>query len=53
MPGRAGAELLAVAREAFTNGMQTAALTGAVLLLAAAALAAATLQGIRMRDTQE
>jgi DHA2 family multidrug resistance protein-like MFS transporter len=53
MPGRAGAELLATAREAFTSGMQSAAITGAVLLLAAAALATATLRGIRVRDAQE
>ncbi|MEU1594245.1 MFS transporter [Streptomyces sp. NPDC005708] len=53
MPGRAGAELLGTAREAFTSGMQSAAITGAVLLLAAAALATATLRGIRVRDAQE
>ncbi|MFJ8727407.1 MFS transporter [Streptomyces sp. NPDC004166] len=50
LPGRAGAELLAVAREAFTSGMQAAAITGAALLLAAAALAAACLRGIKVRD---
>jgi DHA2 family multidrug resistance protein-like MFS transporter len=53
MPGRAGAELLATAREAFTSGMQSAAITGAVLLLAAAALATATLRGIRVGRAQE
>jgi len=53
LPGRAGAELLAVAREAFTNGMQAAAIAGAALLLTAAALAAASLRGIKVRDGQE
>lgn len=53
LPGRTAADLPAVARGAFTDGMQTAALAGAVLLLAAAALAAVTLRGIRVRDTQE
>ncbi|MEU8589699.1 MFS transporter [Streptomyces sp. NPDC048664] len=53
LPGGAGADLTAVAREAFTNGMQTASAAGAVLLLGAAALAAATLRGIRVREHQE
>ncbi|GAA3816405.1 MFS transporter [Streptomyces chiangmaiensis] len=53
IPGRAGAELLTVARESFTNGMQAAAITGAALLLGAAALAAASLPGLRGRDGQE
>ncbi|MEU6222010.1 MFS transporter [Streptomyces sp. NPDC047022] len=53
LPGRTGAELLEVAREAFTDGMQAAAVTGAVLLLGAAVLAAVSLRGIRVRETQE
>ncbi|MFD1661365.1 MFS transporter [Streptomyces caeni] len=53
MPGRAAAELLATAREAFTHGMQAAAVTGAVLLLASAALAGASLRAVRVRETRE
>lgn len=52
MPGRAAAELPATAREAFTHGMQAAAVTGAVLLLASAALAGASLRAIRVRGTR-
>lgn len=46
LPSRAADALLATAREAFTTGMHVAALTGAVLLLGAAALAAAALRGV-------
>ncbi|MBO4254738.1 MFS transporter [Streptomyces griseorubiginosus] len=42
--------LATVAREAFTNGMQGAAIAGAVLLAGAAALAARALRGIRVYD---
>ncbi|MFE0520161.1 MFS transporter [Streptomyces sp. NPDC058954] len=42
--------LAATAREAFTNGMQGAAVAGAVLLAGAAVLAARTLRGIRLTD---
>ncbi|MER5509036.1 MFS transporter [Streptomyces sp. NPDC002766] len=42
--------LAATAREAFTNGMQGAAIAGAVLLAGAAVLAARALQGIRVGD---
>ncbi|MFJ9727606.1 MFS transporter [Streptomyces sp. NPDC101209] len=42
--------LAATAREAFTHGMQGAAIAGAVLLAAAAVLAARTLRGIRVGD---
>ncbi|MFJ5779410.1 MFS transporter [Streptomyces sp. NPDC093094] len=50
MPGRTGEALATAAREAFTHGMQTAAVVGAVLLLAAAALAALGLRGIQVRE---
>ncbi|MEU2620102.1 MFS transporter [Streptomyces sp. NPDC007157] len=43
LPGDTGAALLHTAREAFTNGMQGAAIAGAVLLVGAAAGAAVTL----------
>ncbi|WP_055568878.1 MFS transporter [Streptomyces atriruber] len=46
LPSRAADALLATAREAFTTGMHVAALTGAVLLLGAAALAAVALRGV-------
>ncbi|MFE9775970.1 MFS transporter [Streptomyces sp. NPDC005931] len=49
LPGRAGNVLATAAREAFTSGMQGAAITGALLLAAAAALAARGLRGIRVR----
>ncbi|MEU0335558.1 MFS transporter [Streptomyces sp. NPDC006193] len=44
LPGRAGASLLAAARQAFTDGMQGAAVAGAVTLALAAAGAAVTLR---------
>ncbi|MEU6991231.1 MFS transporter [Streptomyces sp. NPDC046465] len=44
MRGEAASALAATAREAFTSGMHVAALSGAALLLLAAALAAATLR---------
>ncbi|MDN3025049.1 MFS transporter [Streptomyces sp. S.PB5] len=44
MPG-----LATVAREAFTSGMQGAAIAGAVILAGAAALAAVTLRGVEVR----
>ena len=47
--GRTGRTLLATAaREAFTSGMQGAAIAGTVLLIGAAALAARALKGIRV-----
>ncbi|MFE9170067.1 MFS transporter [Streptomyces kebangsaanensis] len=49
LPGRAGDALAAAAREAFTSGMHGAALAGTAVLLLAAAGAAATLRGIRVR----
>ncbi|MET7737870.1 MFS transporter [Streptomyces sp. NPDC005402] len=42
--------LATAAREAFTSGMQGAAITGAVLLVGAAALAAVTLRGVEVRE---
>ncbi|MET9549823.1 MFS transporter [Streptomyces sp. NPDC006627] len=44
LPGRPADTLLATAREAFTTGMHAAALTGAVILLAAATVAAGALR---------
>ncbi|EPD64650.1 MFS transporter [Streptomyces sp. HGB0020] len=50
LPGRTGDALATTAREAFTSGMQGAAIAGAVLLTAAALLAARALRGIRVID---
>ncbi len=47
LPGRAGESLASAGREAFTSGMQAAAVAGALLLLAASALAATTLRELR------
>ncbi|WP_371599559.1 MFS transporter [Streptomyces sp. NBC_00564] len=52
LPGDAGQALTTAAREAFTSGMQGAAIAGAVLLLGAAALAAATLRKVRVREAE-
>ncbi|MEU2912076.1 MFS transporter [Streptomyces massasporeus] len=49
LSGRAGDALATAAREAFTSGMHTAAVTGAVLLAGAAAAAAVTLRRVRVR----
>ena len=53
LPGRAGDALAATAREAFTSGMQGAAIAGALLLAGAAGLAAVTLRGIGVSDVCE
>lgn len=53
LPGRAGDALATAAREAFTSGMQGAAVAGALLLLSAAGLAALGLRGIRVREQAE
>ncbi|MFE7171898.1 MFS transporter [Streptomyces sp. NPDC057616] len=50
LPGRAGDALATAAREAFTNGMQGAAIAGAVLLAGAALSAARALRGIHVAD---
>ena len=50
LPGRAGDALATAAREAFTSGMQGAAIAGAVLLAGAAVPAARALRGIRVGD---
>ncbi|MEV5104871.1 MFS transporter [Streptomyces massasporeus] len=50
LPGRAGDALATAAREAFTSGMHAAAVTGAVLLAGAAAVAAVTLRRVRVRE---
>ncbi|WP_369212177.1 MFS transporter [Streptomyces flavofungini] len=52
LPGRAADTLTATAREAFTSGMHTAALTGAVLLLMAAGVAAKALRGVAVRTAK-
>ncbi|MBD0421024.1 MFS transporter [Streptomyces sp. TRM S81-3] len=53
LPGRAGDALATAAREAFTSGMQGAAIAGAVVLAAAAGLAAKGLRGIRVRKAAD
>ncbi|MFD5159791.1 MFS transporter [Streptomyces hawaiiensis] len=50
LPGRAGDALATTAREAFTSGMNAAALAGAALLLGAAVLAAITLRRVGVRE---
>ncbi|MEU2715003.1 MFS transporter [Streptomyces sp. NPDC007205] len=50
LPGRAGESLLATAREAFTSGMQGAAIAGAVVVALAAVGAAVSLRRIEIRD---
>ncbi|GAA2643038.1 hypothetical protein GCM10010307_46490 [Streptomyces vastus] len=52
MPGRAGEALATAAREAFTHGMQAAAIAATVLLLGAAVLASVTLRRVRVRETE-
>ena len=52
LPGRAGDALVTAAREAFTSGMQAAAVAGALLLLGAAVLAAVSLRQVRVRETE-
>jgi DHA2 family multidrug resistance protein-like MFS transporter len=47
LPGAAGSELLGAAREAFTSGLNVAAVVGAVLFAALAILTATTLRHIR------
>jgi len=53
LPGRAGDALASSAREAFTGGLQGAAIAGALVLAAAALLAARTLRPIRLPKEQE
>ncbi|MER5180011.1 MFS transporter [Streptomyces sp. NPDC002896] len=50
LPGRAGDALVSAAREAFTNGMQAAAVAAVVLLLGAAGLAVVALRRVGVRD---
>ncbi|MFD9445722.1 MFS transporter [Streptomyces sp. NPDC060006] len=50
MPSRAGDALTAAAREAFTSGMQAAAVAGALLLLGAAVLATVSLRQVHIRE---
>ncbi|MER5717566.1 MFS transporter [Streptomyces sp. NPDC002132] len=49
LPGRAGDALATAAREAFTSGMQGAAVAAAVLLAGSAVAAATTLRSIRVK----
>ncbi|MGD6743134.1 MFS transporter [Streptomyces sp. BH106] len=51
LPGEAGRALTTAVRVAFTDGMQAAAIAGAVVLLAAAVLAVATLRKVTVRET--
>ncbi|WP_406173720.1 MFS transporter [Streptomyces sp. NBC_00996] len=53
LPGDAGQALTTAAREAFTSGMQAAAIAGAVLLLGAAVLATATLRKVQVPEAAE
>jgi MFS transporter, DHA2 family, multidrug resistance protein len=50
LPGRTGDALATAAREAFTDGMQGAAIAGAVVLAGAAAAATTTLRRSRVSD---
>ncbi|MFF8897282.1 MFS transporter [Streptomyces lydicus] len=50
LPGRAGEVLLAAARTAFTDGLQTAVLVAAGVMALAAALAIALLRGLRTTE---
>ncbi|MDQ0686449.1 DHA2 family multidrug resistance protein-like MFS transporter [Streptomyces achromogenes] len=50
LPGRTGDALATAAREAFTHGMQGAAIAGAVVLAGAAAAATTTLRRTRVGD---
>ncbi|QEV20413.1 MFS transporter [Streptomyces alboniger] len=53
LPERASDTLLTTAREAFTSGMHAAALTGAVILLAAATVAASALRTKKPDELEE
>ncbi|MER6352278.1 MFS transporter [Streptomyces sp. NPDC001634] len=52
LPSGAGDALATAAREAFTSGMQGAAIAGAVLLAGAAVAAAATLRRVQVREPE-
>lgn len=52
LPDRTGEALVTTAREAFTNGMQAAAIAATVLLLGAAVLASVTLRRVRAREAK-
>jgi DHA2 family multidrug resistance protein-like MFS transporter len=52
LPGDAGQALATAAREAFTSGMQAAAIAGMVLLLGAAALATVALRKVHVREAE-
>ncbi|MFI1178087.1 MFS transporter [Streptomyces sp. NPDC020799] len=50
LPGRAGESVLATAREAFTHGMNIAAVGGTLILLVAAVLTVAALRNVRTEE---
>ncbi|GAA0323943.1 MFS transporter [Streptomyces turgidiscabies] len=50
LPARTGDALITAAREAYTHGMQAAAVAGMVLALGAAVLAARALRGVTVRE---
>ncbi|QEU87871.1 hypothetical protein CP969_26675 [Streptomyces viridosporus T7A] len=50
LPEGAGDALATAAREAFTSGMNAAAVAGAVVLAGAAVLAGTALRGVRVRE---
>ncbi|MGC5564731.1 MFS transporter [Streptomyces sp. FR-108] len=52
LPSRAGDAVVVAAREAFTSGMQAAAVAGTLLLLGAAVLASVTLRQVRVREPE-
>ncbi|MFF1453323.1 MFS transporter [Streptomyces sp. NPDC058274] len=52
LPDRTGDALATAARDAFTSGMNAAAIAGAILLLAAAGLATATLRKVHVREPE-
>ena len=52
LPSRTGDALLTAARDAFTHGMNVAAIGAAALMLAAAVITVTTLRGLRVETTQ-
>ncbi len=52
LPGDSGGALLTAARDAFTHGMNAAAIGAAALMLTAAALSMAFLRGVRVESPQ-
>jgi DHA2 family multidrug resistance protein-like MFS transporter len=52
VPGDVGSALLTAARDAFTHGMNVAAIGAAALMLASAVLSVAFLRGLRVEPVQ-